>query len=71
MKTSWIAYLRGETVDEDSNRYEKFSKREADIYPWVERLAEMCDSQELPNAPPSLTAACADYPRSREWSRST
>jgi hypothetical protein len=64
---NWLAYLRGEPVDEDSNRYEKYRRCESDIYPLVERLADMCDRQDLPSAPASLEAACTDYPRFREW----
>lgn len=67
---NWLAYLRGEPVDEDSNRYEKYRKCESDVYPLVRRLAEMCQRQNLPDAPPSLAAACSDYPRFCDWIKS-
>lgn len=64
---NWLAYLRGEDVDENSNRYQKFRRCESAVYPLAERLADRCDQQDLSEPPPSLAAACADYPRFREW----
>lgn len=60
---TWIAYLGGETVDEDT-RYPKLN-RERQCQNHVERLFRMCEEGELRQpAPPSLEAACAEY-RSR------
>ncbi|UCE60141.1 MAG: hypothetical protein JSU63_00025 [Phycisphaerales bacterium] len=67
---NWLAYLRGETVDESSNRYPKYSRCESEAYPLVEDLGERCERQSLPDAPPSLQTACQDYPRFLEWIRS-
>lgn len=66
---NWLAYLRGETVDESRGDYPKYRNCESDIYPLVEQLADMCDERRLPLAPPSLATACADYPRFQEWIR--
>jgi len=66
---NWLAYLRGETVDEQSNQYEKYRGRESAVYPLAERLSQMCDRQELPDAPPSLMTACKEYDRFRDWRR--
>lgn len=60
---TWIHYLRGETVDEET-RYSKFEQNEAACKPYVENLAEQCRSQNLPeNAPESLQAACGELQR--------
>ena len=66
---NWLAYLRGETVDEQRNDYDKYRGRESDVHPLAKRLSEMCDRQELPDAPPSLVTACQEYGRFRDWSR--
>lgn len=67
---NWLAYLRGESVDETSNRYHKYKKCESEAYPLIEGLADKCDNQDLPDAPPSLATACRDYPRFLQWLRS-
>lgn len=60
---TWIHYLQGETVDEETG-YSKFEKNEAACKPYVENLAEQCRSQNLPeNAPESLQAACGELQR--------
>ena len=60
---TWIHYLQGETVDEETG-YSKFDKNEAACKPYVENLAEQCRSQNLPgDAPPSLQAACGELQR--------
>lgn len=64
---NWLAYLRDGTVDEKRGGYEKYRGCESTIYPLVEQLADMCDQQDLRNAPASLKATCVDYPRFREW----
>lgn len=35
----------------------------------AKRLSEMCDRQELPDAPPSLMTVCQESGRFRDWSR--
>ncbi len=67
---NWLAYLRGEPVDEESSGYDKYRGRESAIYPLVEQLADSCDQQDLPNAPTSLETTCGDYPRFRKWIKS-
>lgn len=60
---TWIHYLQGETVDEETG-YSKFDKNEATCKRYVENLAEQCRSQNLPeNAPESLQAACGELQR--------
>ena len=60
---TWIHYLQGETVDEETG-YSKFDKNEATCKPYVENLAEQCRSQNLPEeAPASLQAACGELQR--------
>jgi len=58
---TWLAYLGGQTVDENPSNYRKLS-RESDAYPLVDSLGKMCDSQSLrPTPPPSLERACQTY----------
>ncbi|MEQ9486288.1 hypothetical protein [Coleofasciculus sp. F4-SAH-05] len=60
---TWIHFLQGETVDEETE-YAKYQKNEAACKPSVENLAEQCRSQNLPdNAPASLQAACGELQR--------
>ena len=60
---TWLAYLRGEQVDE-TRVYPKYES-ESDCKNQVTRLDEMCRRQilepELP--PPSLIAACSEFQR--------
>jgi hypothetical protein len=59
---TWLAYLRGETVNEEAacRRY----ACESDCRDQVIRLHEMCQQQKLePEPPPSLSLAC------KEWAR--
>ena len=61
---TWLAYLGGETVDEEKRDYPRLP-RPRDCQPHVDRLAEMCRSDGLREpAPPSLVVACAEY---RRW----
>jgi hypothetical protein len=64
---NWLAHLGGEAVDEQLNTYDKYRGHESDIYPLVERLAEMCEQGEMPDAPPSLAEACGVYARFDRW----
>jgi hypothetical protein len=60
---TWIAYLRGEAVNEITE-YPSLD-RERECGDAVRNLVEMCDRGELRSpAPPSLVAACEEY-RSR------
>lgn len=60
---TWIHFLQGETVDEETE-YAKYQKNEAACKPSVENLAEECRSQNLPdNAPASLQSACGELQR--------
>ena len=68
---NWLAYLRGEPVDEQFNGYEKYRRCESLIYPLVGKLSDMCDEQQLPDAPPSLVKACGVYSRFKRWRRNT
>jgi len=57
---TWIAYLDGQTVNED-DPYPRL-KRERDCQRHVERLYQMCQQSALrPPVPPSLEAACSEY----------
>jgi len=64
---NWLAYLRDEAVDEQSNAYNKYTGCESKVYPLAERLADMCERKELPGAPPSLVKACAVYAKFTQW----
>lgn len=56
---TWIAYLRGEDIDEQG-AYPKL-ERERDCGPWVQSLKEMCDKGALRKpVPASLMAACGE-----------
>lgn len=62
---TWLAYLGGESVDEKKRDYPRLP-RPRDCQPHVDRLADMCRSDELREpAPYSLVAACTEYKR---WS---
>jgi hypothetical protein len=59
---TWIHYLQGELVDEETG-YSKFEK-DSTCKPYVKNLAEQCRSQNLPeDAPASLQAACGELQR--------
>ncbi|MBD1932052.1 MULTISPECIES: hypothetical protein [Cyanophyceae] len=60
---TWIHYLQEEPVNEEDT-YSKFLKNEASCKPYVEKLADQCRSQNLPeDAPESLQAACGELQR--------
>lgn len=60
---TWIHYLQEETVNEE-DEYSKFDKNESFCKPYVEKLADQCRSQKLPeNAPASLQTACSELQR--------
>ena len=57
---TWICYLNGEAVDEETT-YAKLS-RERECKPAVENLVGLCQSRGLSgDAPPSLSASCDEY----------
>lgn len=59
---TWLAYLRGEPVDEQAvyPKYDCQSKCQQD----VERLDEMCRQRKFrPDPPPSLSQACEEFRR--------
>ena len=57
---TWLAYLRGEAVDEETV-YSKYPCP-SDCQRDVERLDEMCRQQKLrPDPPPSLARACEEF----------
>jgi len=59
---TWIHYLMGETVDEET-AYTKF-RHESECKPYVEKLAEEICPAGLPeDAPPSLCIACEELQR--------
>ncbi|WP_334950982.1 hypothetical protein [Nostoc sp.] len=58
---TWIHYLQGETVDEESE-YTKL-KKQSDCKPYVENLVNQCYQGLDENAPPSLQAACGELQR--------
>lgn len=65
---NWLEYLRNDACDEDFNGYDKFRNREADVYPLVEKLADMCAARRLSGTPPaSLIAACPEHDRLKDW----
>ena len=62
---TWLAYLDGKPVDETKHDYPRLA-RPRECRRHVDRLVEMCQSQQLREpAPPSLAAACTEY---RRWS---
>ncbi|MCF2149654.1 hypothetical protein IQ276_025125 [Desmonostoc muscorum LEGE 12446] len=58
---TWIHYLQGETVDEETE-YSKFTNESA-CKPSVENLLNQCYQGLDENAPPSLQAACGELQR--------
>lgn len=57
---TWISYLKGEDVDEDSI-YSKL-RYESECQPAVDELLKMCKASGLPDdAPSSLKAACQEF----------
>ena len=61
---TWLAYLGGETVDEEKRDYPRLP-RPRDCQPHVDQLSAMCRSDGLREpAPSSLIAACTEY---RRW----
>lgn len=57
---TWIAYLAGQTVDEEKT-YARLA-RERDCAPHVKRLKDLCDRGSLESpAPPSLESACQEW----------
>ncbi|WP_260446280.1 MULTISPECIES: hypothetical protein [unclassified Nostoc] len=58
---TWIHYLQGETVDEETE-YSKFNN-ESVCKPYVENLVNQCYHGLDENAPPSLQAACEELQR--------
>lgn len=58
---TWIAYLGGETVNEQESDYRRL-QRERDCKPHVDTLVQMCRENRLRDpAPDSLVAACYQY----------
>lgn len=58
---TWIHYLMGEIVDEDT-AYPKL-KKQSECKPLVEELAQKCNQPLEQEAPPSLQAACTELQR--------
>lgn len=60
---TWIAYLDGNTVDEERGDYPRLD-RQRDCQHHVNALVEMCQQGALRDpAPPSLANACDEYRR--------
>ena len=60
---SWFAYLDGDAIDEERRDYPRL-RRESDCQRHVDTLTRMCREGRLREpAPPSLSAACAEYAR--------
>ena len=60
---TWLAYLKGETVDETNKSYDKLS-RPRECQPTVDELVVMCRERTLrPPAPASLEDTCTNYRR--------
>ena len=58
---TWLAYLRGETVDETRSGYPRLD-RPRDCGPLVKELAKMCRDRTLRAPyPPSLQDTCTRY----------
>ena len=65
---TWLAYLEGESVDENTP-YPKLD-RARECAPQVEILWKMCRAESLRHpAPASLRAACEEYHLLRRWMR--
>lgn len=60
---TWIHYLMGERVDEETT-YQKFTRNEGVCKPYVRKLAsEICPVGLPADAPPSLHVACDELQR--------
>ena len=60
---TWLAYLKGETVDETNKNYDKLP-RPRECQPMVDELVVMCRERTLrPPAPASLEDTCTNYRR--------
>ena len=58
---TWLAYLNGETVDENRKNYPRLP-RERDCRSHVDSLVKMCREGRLREpSPPSLRSACQEY----------
>ena len=62
---TWIHYLQGENVDENTEKpYPKFPNNESICKPYIEELVSQCSQGNLnENAPLSLQAACGELQR--------
>ncbi len=59
---TWLAYLRGEKVDEDTEKKRLKHGNESDCHPDVDKLDAMCKKGELATAPPpSLERCCEEF----------
>jgi len=60
---TWLAYLNGKEVDEETDYKTRGAGSESDCKPLADRLYEMChrDQRLRVPAPPSLEAACEEY----------
>ncbi len=64
--STWLAYLNGESVDEDTDYTARFSFRqnESACHPLIDGLSKQCRKQEDPgDRPPSLRIACDEFGR--------
>lgn len=60
---TWLAYLRGEAVDETNKGYPRLA-RARDCAPLVNKLVAMCNERTLREpAPTSLVETCVDHQR--------
>ena len=59
---TWLAYLRGENVNEEDT-YRKYAY-ESECFPDVARLDQICREQNFPaDPPPSLVSSCDEFKR--------
>lgn len=59
---TWLAYLRGEPVDEETDRKRFKHHSESECYPQVDKLDEMCKKGRLEgDPPPSLAKCCEEF----------
>ena len=66
---TWLKYLNGEPFSETEKGDRKdFLRRERNCRPLAQKLSEMCRAQQLtPEPPPSLTEACTEYARLKQY----
>lgn len=66
---TWLAYLRGESFDENRKENRRYRNEESRCQTQIQRLVTMCyEEQKLQEpAPPSLECACREYRKLKQY----